>query len=73
MQMLILYGLSPLPALNGERESTPAILRRDPISWPFALVPSAIGDVSYAQYVLQILAYFLLPTSYFLPLLLLTS
>jgi peptidoglycan/LPS O-acetylase OafA/YrhL len=64
MQGLILLGLSPLRGLQRD----PSEVRRwwqqygaDPLANLFKMCPGWIGDVSYAQYVLQILAYTVYP------------
>ena len=64
LQGLILLGLSPFRGL----QINPSKIRywfqqtgSDPIANLFRLAPGWIGDVSYAQYVLQILAYTVWP------------
>ena len=64
LQGLILLGLSPLRGLARDVSDVQWFWQQtgaDPIANLFHLAPGWIGDVSYAQYVLQILAYTVWP------------
>jgi peptidoglycan/LPS O-acetylase OafA/YrhL len=50
LQGLILLGLSPLPGMWV-----------DPVSWVFLRLPQYLGDISYPQYVLQMVVYEFFP------------
>ena len=64
LQGLILLGLSPLRGLQRDEVEVRWWWQQtgsDPIANLFRLVPGRIGDVSYAQYILQMLAYTVWP------------
>ena len=73
LQGLVLVGLSPIsnPAVsNKEKVETYSFAYyvtkrrlRDPVEWLFAHAPATWGNLSYAQYVLQFVAYSLWPVT----------
>ena len=66
LQGLVLIGLSPLPATKQTAEFIGAtgVMPIDPLARLFARAPAWLGDVSYAQYVFHMLAYYIWPAKH---------